>query len=240
MRTPVLERLRRKGAVALIICLPRLLMLGWVDHPEYYGPLSVDMLDKPEVVLSAIITTQSDDGFEKAIEAWSRFGTLSVVEAVYAYVSQVKRGVLGMGELRAKLLEILPTATELDILAMQRVLKLGLDITTCDLGLVLLSYVPIGGAGQPQRPLGTIYELRRGEATIYVARNAEGREVYDGETMCVVPMSSQPPLHPLYEAYVRGFRIVTKGIPAEDTLCVVHKKLRLRCLDARLALSNPG
>ncbi|AET32046.1 hypothetical protein [Pyrobaculum ferrireducens] len=214
-------------------------MLGWVDHPEYYGPLNVDMLDKPEVVLSAVVIEQSDEGFEKAIGAWSRFGTLSVVEAVYAYVSQVRRRVIGEGELRMKLLEILPAATELDILAMQRVLKLGLGITTCDLGLVLLSYVPVGDAGHPQRPLGTIYELMRGEATIYVARNAGKRGIYDGETMCVVPISSQPPLHPLYEAYLRGFRIVTEGVPTEDTPCVVHKKLGLRCLDARLVLSNP-
>ncbi|MGC8994081.1 MAG: hypothetical protein ACP5J0_01680 [Pyrobaculum sp.] len=215
-------------------------MLGWVDHPEYYGPLDVGMLDKPEVVLSAVVIRQSDEGFERAISAWSRFGTLSVVEAVYAYVTQARRGVLGVGELRAKILEILPAATELDILAMQRALKLGLGITTCDLGLVVLSYVPVGGAGRPQRPLGTIYELMRGDATIYVARNVGMREIYDGETMCIVPMSSQPPLHPLYEAHLRGFKIVTKGEPPEDALCVVHRKLGLRCLDARLVLSNPG
>jgi hypothetical protein len=215
-------------------------VLGWVDHPEYYGPLNVDMLDKPEVVLTAVVIKQSDDGFEKAIGAWSRFGTLRVVEAVYAYVTQARRGILGAGELRAKLLELFPAATELDILAMQRALKLGLGITTCDLGLVVLSHVPVGGAGRPQTPLGAIYELRRGDATLYVVRNAGRREIYDGETMCVIPMSSQPPLHPLYEAHLRGFRIVTEGTPPEDAPCVVHKKLGLRCLDARFALSSPG
>ncbi|MEM1637535.1 MAG: hypothetical protein QW247_07450 [Pyrobaculum sp.] len=205
-------------------------MLGWVDDFEFHGPLTLEMLEVPRVLISAVVIKQSEEGFEKAVRGWSKFGTLSVVEAVYAYVLQVKRGVLGREELLHKLLWILPKATELDILAMQRVLRLGLGITTCDLGLVVLTYTPVRDGPQPQRPTGVIYELKRGESTIYIARNNNGRAIYDGETMCVVPMSNRGDPHPLYDAYIRGFRIITEGTPSENDLCVVHKRLGLRCL----------
>ncbi|MEM0484092.1 MAG: hypothetical protein QW434_05280 [Pyrobaculum sp.] len=205
-------------------------MLGWVDHFEYYGPLSLEMLEIPSVLVSAVVVGQSDEGFERAVRGWSKFGTLSVVEAVYAYVLQLKRGVLRREEFLHKLLWLLPKATVFDILAMQRVLKLGLGITTCDLGLVMLTYTPVRDGPQPQRPSGVIYELRGEDATIYVSRNNNGRAVYDGETMCVIPVSSRGRPHPLYEAYLLGYRIVTEGTPSKDDLCVVHKRLGLRCV----------
>ncbi|AFA38687.1 hypothetical protein Pogu_0660 [Pyrobaculum oguniense TE7] len=204
-------------------------MLGWVDHFQYYGPLKVELLEVPEVLLSSIVLTRSEEGFERAVSGWSKFGTLNVVEAVYAYVVQARRGVLDRRGLLEKILSLIPSATELDILAMQRVLKLGLDITTCDLGVVVLSYIPVRSGAPPPRFLGILYELKRGDSTLYIARNQGGSPVYDLETMCVIPASGEGEPHPLYDAYLRGFKIVTEGTPSAEDLCVAHKKIGARC-----------
>jgi len=204
--------------------------LGWIDHYDYYGPITdAKMLEVPKYLTAAVVLHQSDEAFEHAVRGWSRFGTPGLVEAVYAYIQQARRGVIDRGGLLQKLLTILPRANEGDILALQRVLKLGLGITTCDLGLVVLSYVPVRDGPPPRQPPGLIYELRGIDSFIYIARNNDGRPVYDVETMCVVPASSRAPHHPLYEAYLKGFRI-----PSEADLCVVHKKLRLKCIDISL------
>jgi hypothetical protein len=216
-------------------------VIGWIDHFDYYGPINdPGMLEEPKYLTSAIIIAQSDEALEYAVRGWGRFGTVALVEAVYAYIQQAKRGVLDRRELLQKILVLLPRAEVGDILAMQRVLKLGLGITTCDLGLVVLSYVPVRDAAPPQPPPGLLYELRRADATMYITRNNEGRSVYDGETMCVVPASSRAPRHPLYEAYLRGYRITTEGLPKETDLCAVHKKLGLRCLDVNRLLDDTG
>ncbi|ABL87807.1 conserved hypothetical protein [Pyrobaculum islandicum DSM 4184] len=205
-------------------------VIGWIDHFDYYGPLvDTRMLEEPKYLVSAIIVSQSEEGFEHAIRGWSRFGTYEIVETTYVYITQVKRGVIDRKELLQKLLFLLPRFKYFDILALQRVLKLGLGITTCDLGLVVLSYISVRGGRPPQRPLGTLFEIRGDELMIYIARNNKGKMVYDGETMCIIPMSAEEPRHPLYEAYLKGFRIYTEGMPTERDLCVVHKKLKLRC-----------
>jgi hypothetical protein len=68
-------------------------LIGWIDHFEYYGPLrDPKLLEEPKYLTSAVVLTQSDEAFEYAVKGWSRFGTLELVEAVYAYVQQVKRG----------------------------------------------------------------------------------------------------------------------------------------------------
>ena len=216
-------------------------MIGWIDHFDYYGPVTdLRMLEEPKYLTSAIILTQSDEALEHAVRGWSRFGTLELVEAVYAYVQQAKRGVLDRRGLLQKILALLPRAEVGDVLAMQRILKLGLGVTTCDLGLVVLSHVSVRGGAPPQPPLGLLYELRRADATLYIARNNEGETVYDGETMCIVPVSGRTPRHPLYEAYLRGYRITTEGLPKETDFCVVHKKLGLRCLDVHTLLGDTG
>lgn len=216
-------------------------MIGWIDHFDYYGPVTdLRMLEEPKYLTSAIILTQSDEALEYAVRGWSRFGTLELVEAVYAYVQQAKRGVLDRGGLLQKILALLPRAEVGDVLAMQRILKLGLGVTTCDLGLVVLSHVSVRGGAPPQPPPGLLCELRMADATLYIARNNEGETVYDGETMCIVPVSGRPPRHPLYEAYLRGYRITTEGLPKEADLCVVHKKLGLRCLDVHALLGDTG
>lgn len=216
-------------------------MIGWIDHFDYYGPVTeLRMLEEPKYLTSAIILTQSDEALEHAVRGWSRFGTLELVEAVYAYVQQAKRGVLDRRGLLQKILALLPRAEVGDVLAMQRILKLGLGVTTCDLGLVVLSHVSVRGGAPPQPPLGLLYELRRADATLYIARNNEGETVYDGETMCIVPVSGRASRHPLYEAYLRGYRVTTEGLPMETDLCVLHKKLGLRCLDVHTLLGDTG
>jgi hypothetical protein len=216
-------------------------VIGWIDHFDYYGPVTeLRMLEEPKYLTSAIILTQSDEALEHAVRGWSRFGTLELVEAVYAYVQQAKRGILDRRGLLQKILALLPRAEVGDVLAMQRILKLGLGVTTCDLGLVVLSHVSVRGGAPPQPPTGLLYELRRADATLYIARNNEGETVYDGETMCIVPVSGRAPRHPLYEAYLRGYRITTEGLPKETDLCVVHKKLGLRCLDVHMLLGDTG
>lgn len=216
-------------------------MIGWIDHFDYYGPVTdLRMLEEPKYLTSALIFTQSDEALEHAVRGWSRFGNLELVEAVYAYVQQAKRGVLDRGGLLQKILALLPRAEVGDVLAMQRILKLGLGVTTCDLGLVVLSHVSVRGGAPPQPPPGLLYELRRADATLYIARNNEGETVYDGETMCIVPVSGRAPRHPLYEAYLRGYRITTEGLPKEADFCVVHKKLGLRCLDVHTLLGDTG
>jgi len=216
-------------------------VIGWIDHFDYYGPVTdLRMLEEPKYLTSAIILTQSDEALEHAVRGWSRFGTPELVEAVYAYVQQAKRGVLDRRGLLQKILALLPRAEVGDVLAMQRILKLGLGVTTCDLGLVVLSHVSVRGGAPPQPPLGLLYELRRADATLYIARNNEGETVYDGETMCIVPVSGRTPRHPLYEAYLRGYRITTEGLPKETDFCVVHKKLGLRCLDVHTLLGDTG
>lgn len=216
-------------------------MISWIDHFDYYGPVTDPrMLEEPKYLTSAIILTQSDEALEHAVRGWSRFGTLELVEAVYAYVQQARRGVLDRRGLLQKILALLPRAEVGDVLAMQRILKLGLGVTTCDLGLVVLSHVSVRGGAPPQPPLGLLYELRRADATLYIARNNEGETVYDGETMCIVPVSGRAPRHPLYEAHLRGYRITTEGLPKEADLCVVHKKLGLRCLDVHTLLGDTG
>jgi len=216
-------------------------VIGWIDHFDYYGPVTdLRMLEEPKYLTSAIILTQSDEALEHAVRGWSRFGTLELVEAVYAYVQQAKRGVLDRRGLLQKILALLPRTEVGDVLAMQRILKLGLGVTTCDLGLVVLSHVSVRGGAPPQPPLGLLYELQRADATLYIARNNEGETVYDGETMCTVPVSGRAPRHPLYEAYLRGYRITTEGLPKETDLCVVHKKLGLRCLDVHTLLGDTG
>ena len=216
-------------------------MIGWVDYFDYYGPITnLRMLEEPKYLTSAIILTQSDEALEHAVRGWGRFGTVELVEAVYAYIQQVRRGVLDRRGLLQKMLVLLPRAEAGDILAMQRVLKLGLGITTCDLGLVVLSYVAVQGGAPPQPPPGLLYELRRADATMYITRNNEGRAVYDVETMCILPASGRAPRHPLYEAYLRGYRITTEGLPKETDLCVVHKRLGLRCLDVGMLLDDTG
>jgi hypothetical protein len=207
-------------------------LIGWIDHFEYYGPLKdPKLLEEPKYLTSAVVLTQSDEAFEYAVKGWSRFGTLELVEAIYAYVQQVKRSLLDRRGLLQRLIALLPRAEVGDLLAMQRVLKLGIGVTTCDLGLVVLSYVVVRDGAPPQPPPGLLYELRRTDATVYITRNNKGNAIYDGETMCVVPASGRPPRHPLYEAYLRGFRVVTEGLPKETDLCVMHKKLKIRCLD---------
>ncbi|ACB40416.1 hypothetical protein [Pyrobaculum neutrophilum] len=205
-------------------------IVGWVDHFDYYGPLEdPSILEEPKYLTASVILSQSEAGFQHAVRGWSRFGTPEVVEAVYAYVIQMRRGVLDRWGLLQKLLNLLPRATVGDILALQRVLKLGLGITTCDLGLVVLSYVQVAGGPPPRRPPTALFELRESDAVLYVTRNNSGAGVYDGETMCVLPMSEVEPRHPLYEAYTAGFRIYTEGFPSQGDLCVVHRKLGLRC-----------
>ncbi|MFN3804300.1 MAG: hypothetical protein ACK4SY_04535 [Pyrobaculum sp.] len=205
-------------------------MLGWVDHFDYYGPLvDARLLEVPEYLVSSLIITQSEEGFRHAVEGWKKFGTRHVVEAVYSYILQTQRGLLDRQTLLYKILEVLPKAGELDILALQRALKLGLGVTTCDLGVVILAYVPLPNSPQPPRPVGTIYEIRQ-HSTIYIARNNQGPPVYDFETMCVLPMGGREPFHPLYKAYMEGYKILTEKIPTERDLCVVHKKLNLRCV----------
>ncbi|MFN7106531.1 MAG: hypothetical protein ACK4M3_08145, partial [Pyrobaculum sp.] len=197
---------------------------------DYYGPLAdARLLEVPEYLLSSVIITQSEEGFSHAVEGWKKFGTCDVVDAAYSYIVQTRRGLLDRQALLYKILDILPKAGELDILALQRVLKLGLGITTCDLGIVMLAYVPLPNSPPPPRPVGTIYELRR-HSTIYVARNGQGPPVYDFETMCVIPIGGREPFHPLYGAYLGGYKILTEKIPTERDLCVVHKKLGLQCI----------
>lgn len=202
--------------------------VGWIDHIDYDGPIrDLSLLEEPKFLLSAIIISPSEEGFQHAVRGWARFS--SIAEAIYAYVLQAKKGSLDRRELLFKLMELMPKMAIGDILALQRVLKLGLGITTCDLGLVALSYTPLGP--RPAPPLGTIFELRGEDGVVYIARNGKGPAVYDGDTMCVSPMSSVPPLHPLYEAYLRGHRIVTEGTPSGDDLCVVRRKLPLSCVN---------
>jgi len=205
-------------------------VLGWVDHFDYYGPITdVKILREPRFLLSAIIIGPSEEGLEYALAAWSSFGTLEVVEGVYAYLAQLKRGLLTRRELAHKLIPLLQKATVADILALQRVLKLGAGFTTCDIGLVVLSHVPVVGATSPRRPSTALVEKAGEDSVVYVARNNEGSPVYDLETMCIIPMSEGEAPHPLYAAYLRGYRVVTEGIPGEGDLCVVHKRLGVRC-----------
>jgi len=206
-------------------------VLGWVDHPDHYGPLTNPQdFEKPEYLTSAVVLTKWPQALEYAVRGWSKFGTLKIIEAIYAYIKQMERGLLNRKELAFKILEILPQATELDILAIQRVLKLGLGVTTCDLGLVVLSRVAIRDAPPPPPPKGVIYELKRGDLVLYISRNNNGPVVYDGETMCIIPMSSREPLHPLYKAYLDNYKIVTEGAPSPGDLCVIHRKIRLDCI----------
>jgi len=205
-------------------------VIGWVDHFDYYGPITdVKILREPRFLLSAIVLGPSEEGFEYAVAAWSSFGTLEVVEGVYAYLAQLKRGLLTRRELMHKLIPLLQKATLADILALQRVLKLGAGFTTCDIGLVVLSYVLVVGATPPRRPSTALIEKTEEDSVIYVARNNEGSPVYDLETMCIIPMSEGEAPHPLYMAYLRGYRVVTEGIPGEGDLCVAHKRLGARC-----------
>jgi hypothetical protein len=203
--------------------------LGWIDHFDRYGPITDPaVLEEPKYLTSAVILGQSEEGLERAIRGWSKFGRLEVVEAVYAYIVQARRGVLGVRELARKLLAVLQRAGEGDVLALQRVLKLGLGITTCDVGLVVLAYTRVAGSPEPERPATMLLEIRGEESAVYIARNNSGPAVYDLETMCVVPMSAREPLHPLYRAYLMGYRIATDRLPSRGDLCVVHKRLRRR------------
>jgi len=205
-------------------------VIGWVDHFDYYGPITdVKILREPRFLLSAIVLGPSEEGFEHAVAAWSSFGTLEVVEGVYAYLTQLKRGLLTRKELMHKLVPLLQKASVADILALQRVLKLGAGFTTCDIGLVVLSHVPIVGATPPRRPPTVLLEKTGEDSVVYVARNNEGAPVYDLETMCIIPMSEGGTPHPLYAAYLRGYRVVTEGVPGEGDLCVAHKRLGVRC-----------
>jgi len=205
-------------------------VIGWVDHFDYYGPINdMKILREPRFLLSAIIIGPSEEGFEHAVAAWSSFGTLEVVEGVYAYLTQLKRGLLTRKELVHKLIPLLQKASVADILALQRVLKLGAGFTTCDIGLAVLSHVPIASATPPRRPLTVLLEKTGEDSVIYVARNNEGSPVYDLETMCIIPMSEEGTPHPLYAAYLSGYRVVTEGVPGEGDLCVAHKRLGVRC-----------
>lgn len=205
-------------------------MLGWVDHFDYYGPVTDPTLFRePKFLVSSIVVKSSEEGYRYALEGWAKFGTPAVVEATAAYVEQYKRGLVDRRGLALKLLDVLQKAGEYDVLALQRVLKLGLGLTTCDLGLVALAAVYTAHGAPPQRPLGTLIEIAGRDSTIYISRNNSGQRIYDLETMCVVPMSLNPPHHPLYEAYLRGMRIVTEGMPSPSDLCVAHKKLGVAC-----------
>ncbi len=204
--------------------------MGWIDHFDYYGPIyDFRLLEEPKFLTTAIVTVQSEEGFQHAVSGWAKFGNPTVVEAVYAYVTQVKRGVLDKGALVQKLLPLFPKLEEWDVLALQRVLKLALGVTTCDLGVAVLTHIPVGDAPPPALPLTTIFQLQRANSTIYIARNNAGTRVYDLETMCVIPMSSRGPPHPLYRAYVEGYQISTET-PGERDLCVVHRRLKTRCV----------
>ncbi|MEZ0318877.1 MAG: hypothetical protein ABWK05_02650 [Pyrobaculum sp.] len=205
-------------------------MLGWVDHFDYYGPIiNPAVFKEPKFLVSAIVVKSSEEGYRYALEGWAQFGTLAVVEATAAYVEQYKRGLLDRRRLALKLVELLHKAGEYDVLALQRVLKLGLGLTTCDLGLVALAAVYTAHGVQPQRPLRTIVEVVGEDSVIYIARNNSGQLIYDFETMCVIPMSPSEPYHPLYEAYLKGMKIVTEGEPSPSDLCVAHKKLGVAC-----------
>lgn len=208
-------------------------VIGWIDHPDAYGPLTpsnVDLLEEPRYLLSAIIVSRWEEGLEAAFKGWARFGRQEAVEAMYAYVEQLRRGLLDEGRFRAALLKVLWISGAEDVAAIQRILKLATGRTTCDFGVVAFfeAKLPLSPWGRP--PPTAMRSLEGPDYLVYLARNAEGPPVYDLETMCVVPYTSAPTgRHPLQEAYEAGLRIATEGPRAPDDLCVAHRRIQVAC-----------
>lgn len=191
-------------------------MIAYVDHPEG-GPIT-DLeglrraLKSPKLFISLIVLREAPELLEEAAEAWAGVGTPSIAEAAYAYIAQYIRGVLDARGLLAKLIELFPEMEAVDVLALQRTLKIGIGMTTCDMGVAVFVQNPLAPApGAPPRRV--VAEAPRANAYLVVN---DGPEIYDLDTMCVVPfMAAEDPslVHPLQAAWGAGYSIKTRGEP---------------------------
>ncbi|MBP1448486.1 MAG: hypothetical protein JZD41_00480 [Thermoproteus sp.] len=194
-------------------------MIAYVDHPD--GGFIRDVeglreaLRSPKLFLSLIVLREAPELLKEAAEAWAGVGAPSIAEAVYAYVYQYRLGLIGAGELLLRIAELFPDMGTADVLALQRTLKIGIGLTTCDLGAAVFVENPRAWAAEPPPPPeGVVAEAPRAKA--YLVRNDGGRIVYDWDTMCVVPYSPQLDpalLHPLQLLRRAGYAIRTKGSP---------------------------
>ncbi|MFB6490004.1 MAG: hypothetical protein TU35_001950 [Thermoproteus sp. AZ2] len=192
-------------------------MIAYADHPEG-GPIT-DLeglrraLRTPKLFVSLIVLKEAPELLEDAATAWAGVGTPRIAEAAYAYITQYIRGLLSTRELLAKLVELFPEMEGADVLALQRALKIGTGMTTCDMGAAVFVQNPLAPTpGAPPRRV--VAEAPKANA--YLVVDEGPAEVYDLDTMCVVPyMAARDPalLHPLQAAWEAGYSIRTRGEP---------------------------
>ncbi len=196
-------------------------MIAYVDHPD--GGLVLDLeglgkiIKEPRLFLSSLIFSEAPELLESAVDVWARVGSREVAEATYAYILQLRRGLMEGRDLLLRIAELFTDMDYVDALALQRALMLGIGRTTCDLGAAIFVENPrLSLYGRPYRapPNGVVASSAR--APLYLVLNRGTKKVVDLDTMCVVPYSPSgrpEELHPLQRLSREGFAVATRGSP---------------------------
>jgi hypothetical protein len=196
-------------------------MIAYVDHPDG-GPIAdkeglSKVVEEPRLFLSALVFSEAPELLEKAVNTWARVGDQRLAEAIYAYVLQLRRGLIDERHLLLRIAELFADMDHVDALALQRVLMLGIGKTTCDLGAAIFVENPrLSLYGRPYRIPPNNAIAASAKAPLYLVVNKGVRRVIDLDTMCVVPYSPSgrpEDLHPLQALSQAGFAIATRGEP---------------------------
>lgn len=196
-------------------------MIAYVDYPDG-GPIADEdalerLLEKPGLFLSSLIFREAPELLDKVVAVWASVGNARLAEATYAYILQLRRGVIDERELLLHIVEMFKEMEYVDLLALQRALMIGIGRTTCDLGAAIFVENPrlsLYGLAYDMPPKGVLASSAKAKA--YLVVNIGERKIVDLDTMCVVPYSPSgrlEELHMLQRLHEAGFAISTREKP---------------------------